>query len=35
MSELISMCVQEEKRLKVERPDMAHLTMARSSNKSF
>ena len=27
MSELIAMCVQEEERLKVEKPDMAHLTI--------
>ena len=35
MSELIVMCVQEEERLKMERPDMTHLTMASSSKKSF
>ena len=35
MSELISMCVQEEERLKVERLDMAHLTMVSSSKKPF
>ena len=35
MSELIAMCVQEEERLKVERPDMAHLTVANSSKKTF
>ena len=27
MSKLIVMCVQEEERLKVEKPDMAHLTI--------
>ena len=27
MSELITMCVQEEERLKVEKPDMTHLTI--------
>ena len=27
MSELIAMCVQEEERLKVEKLDMAHLTI--------
>ena len=27
MSELIAMCVQEEERLKVEKPDMTHLTI--------
>ena len=35
MIELIAMCVQEEERLKVERPDIAHLTMASSSKKPF
>ena len=35
MSELIAMCVQEEKRLKVERPDMTHLTTVSSSKKPF
>ena len=35
MSELIDMCVQEEERLKVKRPNMAHLTMASSSKKTF
>ena len=34
MSELISMCVQEEERLKVEKPDMAHLIIG-PNNKSF
>ena len=34
MSELIVMCVQEEERLKVEKPDMAHLTIG-SNKKSF
>ena len=29
------MCVQEEERLKVERPNMAQLTMASSSKKPF
>ena len=35
MSELIVICVQEEERLKMERHDMAHLTMASSSKKPF
>ena len=35
MSELISMCVQEEERLKVKRPDIAHLTTASLSKKPF
>ncbi|XP_059670879.1 uncharacterized protein LOC132316416 [Cornus florida] len=30
MSELIAMCVQEEERLKAEKPDMAHLTIGGS-----
>ncbi|KAL6342889.1 hypothetical protein AAG906_016908 [Vitis piasezkii] len=34
MSELIAMCVQEEERLKVEKPDMAHLTIG-PNKKSF
>ena len=34
MSELITMCVQEEERLKVEKPDMAHLTIG-PNKKSF
>ena len=34
MSELIAMCVQEEKRLKVEKPDMTHLTIC-PNKKSF
>ena len=34
MSELIAMCVQEEKRLKVEKPDMAHHTIGLNK-KSF
>ena len=34
-SELIAMCVQEEERLKLERPGMTHLTMANSSKKPF
>ncbi|RVX16253.1 Retrovirus-related Pol polyprotein from transposon TNT 1-94 [Vitis vinifera] len=34
MSELIVMCVQEEERLKVEKPDMAHLTID-PNKKSF
>lgn len=34
MSELIVMCVQEEERLKVEKPDMAHLTIG-PNKKSF
>ena len=35
ISELIAMCVQEEESLKVERPNMAQLTMASSSKKPF
>ncbi|RVW14991.1 hypothetical protein CK203_090430 [Vitis vinifera] len=34
MSELIAMCVQEEERLKVEKPDVAHLTIG-PNKKSF
>ncbi|RVW29053.1 hypothetical protein CK203_091597 [Vitis vinifera] len=34
MSELIAMCVQEEEKLKVEKPDMAHLTIG-PNKKSF
>ncbi|KAL6351602.1 hypothetical protein AAG906_040956 [Vitis piasezkii] len=34
MSELIVMCVQEEERLKVEKPDMTHLTIG-PNKKSF
>ena len=34
MSELISMCVQEEERLKVEKPHMAHLIIGLNK-KSF
>ena len=34
MSELISMCVQEEERLKVEKPDMTHLIIG-PNKKSF
>lgn len=34
MSELIVMCVQEEERLKVEKPDMAHLNIGLNK-KSF
>ncbi|KAL6340525.1 hypothetical protein AAG906_010433 [Vitis piasezkii] len=34
MSELIAMCVQEEERLKVENPDMTHLTIG-PNKKSF
>ncbi|RVW75685.1 hypothetical protein CK203_055223 [Vitis vinifera] len=34
MSELIAMCVQEEKKLKVEKPDVAHLTIGLNK-KSF
>ncbi|RVW29067.1 Retrovirus-related Pol polyprotein from transposon TNT 1-94 [Vitis vinifera] len=34
MSELIAMCVQEEERLKLEKPDMAHLTIGLNK-KSF
>ncbi|RVX20905.1 hypothetical protein CK203_002573 [Vitis vinifera] len=34
MSELIAMCVQEKERLKVEKPDMAHLTIG-PNKKSF
>ncbi|CAH9124977.1 unnamed protein product [Cuscuta epithymum] len=33
MSELIAMCVQEEERLKVEKPDVAHVTTTSSSFK--
>ncbi|GAV80105.1 UBN2_2 domain-containing protein [Cephalotus follicularis] len=33
MSELIAMCVQEEERLKVERPDFAHLATATPTRK--
>lgn len=35
MSELIAMCVQEEERLKVEKPDVAHLTTTHHKNKRF
>ena len=35
MSELLGMFVQEEERLRVEKPDMAHLTIASPSKKSF
>ena len=35
MNKLISMCIQEEGRLKVEKHDMAHLTIVSSSKKSF
>lgn len=35
MSELIAMCVQEEERLKVEKPDVAHLTTTPYKNKRF
>ncbi|KAL6328200.1 hypothetical protein AAG906_034343 [Vitis piasezkii] len=34
MCELIAMCVQEEERLKVEKPDMAHLTIGPNKNPS-
>ncbi|RVX21754.1 hypothetical protein CK203_001122 [Vitis vinifera] len=34
MSELIVMCVKEEERLKVEKPDMTHLTIG-PNKKSF
>ncbi|CAH9139583.1 unnamed protein product [Cuscuta epithymum] len=33
MSELIAMCVQEEERLKAERPDVAHLTTTNSKKR--
>ncbi|CAH9119283.1 unnamed protein product, partial [Cuscuta epithymum] len=33
MSELIAMCVQEEERLKVERPDVAYLTTTNTSKR--
>ncbi|XP_024968653.1 uncharacterized protein LOC112508102 [Cynara cardunculus var. scolymus] len=33
MSELIAMCVQEEERLKVEKPDIAHLTTTDSKKR--
>lgn len=33
MSELIAMCVQEEERLKIEKPDTAHLTTSSSNKK--
>ncbi|GAV84290.1 UBN2_2 domain-containing protein [Cephalotus follicularis] len=33
MSELIAMCVQEKERLKVERPDFAHLATAATTRK--
>ncbi|XP_028058880.1 uncharacterized protein LOC114262712 [Camellia sinensis] len=35
MSELIAMCVQEEERLKAEKPDMAHLTTLGPTKKIF
>ncbi|XP_071713950.1 uncharacterized protein [Rutidosis leptorrhynchoides] len=33
MSELIAMCVQEEERLKIEKPGVAHLTTAKTTRK--
>ncbi|KAK9048283.1 hypothetical protein SSX86_032755 [Deinandra increscens subsp. villosa] len=33
MSELIAMCVQEEERLKLEKPDVAHLTTSNPNKK--
>ncbi|CAH9106033.1 unnamed protein product [Cuscuta europaea] len=33
MSELIAMCVQEEERLKIEKPDVAHLTTTNTGKK--
>ncbi|KAI3751204.1 hypothetical protein L2E82_22252 [Cichorium intybus] len=35
MSELIAMCVQEEERLKIEKPDVAHLTTTNSNKRKF
>ncbi|KAL6316762.1 hypothetical protein AAG906_020446 [Vitis piasezkii] len=35
MSKLIAICVQEEERLKVEKLDMAHLTIGPNKKKSF
>ncbi|GAV83658.1 UBN2_2 domain-containing protein, partial [Cephalotus follicularis] len=35
MSELIAMCVQEEERLKVERPDFAHIATAAPTRKKL
>ncbi|XP_071740502.1 uncharacterized protein [Rutidosis leptorrhynchoides] len=33
MCELIAMCVEEEERLKIEKPDVAHLTTAKTTRK--
>ncbi|KAI3677451.1 hypothetical protein L2E82_51665 [Cichorium intybus] len=33
MSELIAMCVQEEERLRIEKPDVAHLTTSNSKKR--
>ncbi|XP_071719601.1 uncharacterized protein [Rutidosis leptorrhynchoides] len=33
MSKLIAMCVQEEERLKIEKPNVAHLTTAKNTRK--
>ncbi|KAJ9558495.1 hypothetical protein OSB04_013109 [Centaurea solstitialis] len=35
MSELIAMCVQEEERLKIEKPDVAHLTTTTPNKRKF
>jgi len=35
MSELIAMCVQEEERLKIEKPDVAYLTATKTNNKKI
>ena len=35
MSELIAMCVQEEERLKIEKPDVAHLIATTTNNKKI
>ncbi|KAJ9561618.1 hypothetical protein OSB04_006778 [Centaurea solstitialis] len=35
MSELIAMCVQEEDRLKIEKPDVAHLTTTTPNKRKF
>ena len=35
MSELIAMCVQKKERLKIEKPDVAHLTTTNANKRKF